>query len=286
LRDASPAGDRPVSTAATLKAVTSHHGTRYLRFAALGDSTTVGIGDPVPDEHGRALNRQRGSWRGWAGHLSAALATSYDVSFCNLAISGATTSVVRERQLSEALAHRPDLASLLVGINDTLRSTWDEHRVRAELLTIAGSLDDVGATLLTVRYHDHGELVGLPGFLRRPLTARIAHLNAVYDEIHERYGGLRLDLAGRPELFRRECWSVDRFHPSELGHRCLARALGEVLVAAGYDFELPSLELGGGYPCDWRRDVGWLLAEGAPWIGRRARDLGPWAARRALAVAR
>lgn len=27
----------------------------YLRLAALGDSTTVGIGDPVP-----------GGWRGWA----------------------------------------------------------------------------------------------------------------------------------------------------------------------------------------------------------------------------
>lgn len=263
--------------------MTSHHGNRYLRFAALGDSTTVGLGDPVPDEYGRALNRQRGSWRGWAGLLSAALATSYDVSFCNLAISGATTSVVREQQLANALAHRPDVASLLVGINDTLRSTWDEERVRADLHTIAGSLHDVGATLLTVRYHDHGEIVRFPAFLRRPLTARINHLNAVYDEIHEEYGGLRLDLAGRSELFRKECWSIDRFHPSELGHRCLARALGEVLVDGGYDFELPSLELSGGFPPDWRRDMGWLVAEGAPWIGRRARDLGPWAARKAVA---
>ena len=173
--------------------------------------------------------------------------------------------------------------STTVGINDTLRSTWDEERVAVELHDIARSVTGIGATLVTARFHDHGEVLGLPGFLRRPLSARIGHLNAVYDEIHEQYGGLRLDLAGRPELFRREYWSVDRFHPSELGHRCLARAIGEVLVENGYDFELTSLVPGGGYPPSWRRDMGWLMAEGAPWIGRRAKDLGPWAARKAVA---
>lgn len=268
-----------VPRAETVRAVTSS----YLRFAALGDSTTVGIGDPVPDAYGRAVNRQRGSWRGWARHLAEALGSSYDVSFCNLAISGATTTVVREQQLADALAHRPDVASLIVGINDTLRSTWDPERVRADLHEVAGRLSGIGATLVTARFHDHGEVLGLPGFLRRPLTARINHVNAVYDEVHEAYGGLRLDLAGRPELFRRECWSVDRFHPSELGHRCLARAFAEVLVEHGYEFPLPSLVAAGGYPPSWRRDMGWLVAEGAPWIGRRAKDLGPWAARKAVA---
>ncbi|NHA00261.1 hypothetical protein G5V59_09475 [Nocardioides sp. W3-2-3] len=63
-------------------------GNGYLRFAALGDSTTVGLGDPVPG----------GRWRGWARLLSEALQASYDVSFCNVAISGATAAVVREEQ--------------------------------------------------------------------------------------------------------------------------------------------------------------------------------------------
>lgn len=264
--------------------VTSQHGTRYLRFAALGDSTTVGIGDPVPDEHGRAANRQRGSWRGWARLLADALAASYDVSFCNLAISGATTTVVRDEQLADAVAHRPDVASLLVGVNDTLRSSWDPVRVRDDLHHVAGSLHAIGATLVTARYHDHGEVLGLPGFLRRALTARIDVLNAAYDSVHEEYGGLRLDLAGRPELFRRESWSIDRFHPSETGHRALARAFGELLCAHGYDFVLPGLEPAGGFPPSWRRDMAWMVNEGAPWIGRRARDLGPWAARRAVSV--
>ncbi len=256
----------------TLKAVTSQTGTAYLRLAALGDSTTVGIGDPVPG----------GSWRGWSRLLADALAASYDVSYCNLAISGATTAVVREEQLADAVAHRPDLASLMVGVNDTLRSAWDPARVRDDLHAVAGSLHAIGTTLVTARFHDHGEVLGLPGFLRRTLSSRIEAVNEVYDDIHAEYGGLRLDLSGRPELFRRDCWSVDRFHPSEIGHRCLARAFGEVLRAAGYEFALPSTEPGGGLPLSWRRDMAWMAAEGVPWVGRRARDLAPWAVRKTV----
>ncbi|QYJ04289.1 SGNH/GDSL hydrolase family protein [Nocardioides panacisoli] len=256
--------------------MTRLHGTRYLRLATLGDSTTVGIGDPVPG----------GQWRGWARHLTEALAASYDVSWCNLAISGATTSIVREQQLEDALAHRPDLASLVVGVNDTMRGSWDPAHVRDDLLTIASCLHGVGATLMTARFHDHGAVLGLPGVLRRPLWHRISVVNAAYDEVWRRYGGVRLDLAHRPELGRRECWSVDRFHPSELGHRALARAFATELHAAGYDFPMPSALPGGGYPPSWRRDVAWMVTEGAPWVGRRARDLGPWMIRNALPVGR
>ncbi|MDQ6525500.1 SGNH/GDSL hydrolase family protein [Nocardioides sp. LHD-245] len=251
-------------------------GNGYLRFAALGDSTTVGLGDPVPG----------GGWRGWARLLAESLRASYDVSFCNVAMSGATAEIVRERQLGEALAHRPDLASLIVGVNDTLRSTWDPGRLHADLHHVAGALAEGGATLMTVRWHDHAALLGLPRLLVRPMADRIAVVNEVYDDLYATFGGLRLDLALMPEVLDRACWSIDRFHPSESGHRALARAWGERLRAAGFDFPLPSLEPGGGCPPSWRRDVAWMVTEGAPWFGRRARDLGPWAVRRAMAAAR
>ena len=110
----------------------------YVRFAALGDSTTAGIGDRTPS-----------GWRGWARLLADALATRYDVSFCNVALPGSTAHDVRERQLREAVAHRPDLASVVVGVNDTMRSTWDPVRFRADLLGISGALSGAGAKLLT-----------------------------------------------------------------------------------------------------------------------------------------
>jgi lysophospholipase L1-like esterase len=246
----------------------------YVRFAALGDSTTAGIGDPVP-----------GGWRGWARLLADAMAGSHDMSFCNLAVSGAVVGDVRHRQLPSALAHRPDIASLIVGVNDTMRSTWDRPRIRAELLESADALSAAGAILLTTRFHDHGRVFGLPGVLRRPLFRRIEFLNDVYREIRATYGGIQVDLAEHPQVWSREFWSVDRLHPSELGHRMLARVFAEHLHATGLAFEPPSTDRDGGYVPNWRSDLTWMVTQGAPWVGRRARDLGPWAARMAVSEA-
>lgn len=247
------------------------YGTRYLRFAALGDSSTFGLGDPVLD-----------GWRGWARLLAQALDDSgYDVSFCNLAIPGATAGVVVTEQLDAAVSHRPDLAALVVGINDVLKSTWDAGRLRDELLVCAEALTGAGATLMTARFHDHERVLPLPAPLRVPLRNRLDQLNAVWDDVHAGYGGLRVDLGAMPEPLDRRFWAVDRMHPSELGHRCLARAFAAELSSIGIDVEAPSAECSGGIPSSWWRDVAWLVGEGAPWIGRRARDLGPWVARQA-----
>ncbi|GAA4678182.1 SGNH/GDSL hydrolase family protein [Nocardioides nanhaiensis] len=242
----------------------------YLRVAALGDSATVGVGDPVP-----------GGWRGWARLLAEALAATHDLSFCSTARVGATAHEVRADQLEQAVAHRPQLASLVVGVNDTMRSSWDPARLREDLTTCAAALTAVGATLLTVRYHDHAALLGLPGPLARAMAARLAVVNGVYDHLHARHGGVRVDLAAMPGHDRRELWSVDRLHPSERGHRALAAAFADRLRDAGHPVAPVGLEPAGGLPPSWRRDLGWVVAEGGPWVGRRARDLGPWAVRQA-----
>lgn len=190
----------------------------YVRFAALGDSATCGLGDADVT----------GNWRGWARILSDAIGQDHDVSFCNVAVSGSTVARVR-RQLPVALAHRPHIASLIVGLNDTMRSTWNSDAVRADLLHCAGSLTEAGALLLTVRFHDHTRVLHLPPALARPMRARIDALNDVYDEIHYLYGGLQLDLAAHPDINDRRFWSIDRLHPSELGHRTLAREFAALL---------------------------------------------------------
>ena len=241
----------------------------YIRFAALGDSASCGVGDPTP-----------AGWRGWARILADAVAAEHYVSFCNLAVPGATVADVRRRQLPEALDHRPVLVSLVVGLNDTFRSTWDPEQVRRDLLYCAGELARAGALLVTVRFHDHARVLGLPEPLARPLRRRIEVLNDIYDEVHERYGMLRLDLATDPAIYARGCWAADRQHPSELGHRRLARLVGELLVAEGLDFPLPSLDCTGAAPT--RRDTARaLVADIAPWLARRVRDLAPWALREA-----
>lgn len=238
----------------------------YVRFAALGDSATYGVGDPV----GRGV-------RGWARMLTDALAQCQELSFCNLARTGASAADVRNVQLADALQHRPHLASVIVGLNDTMRSSWSPSQIRADLLHTAASLAGCGSVLLTARFHDHTRVVGLPGFLARPMAQRIDVLNGIYDEIHALYGGPRVDLAGHPDVYDRSFWSIDRLHPSPLGHRALAEQFATQLRALGVgvgDVE-PAVATSSSRLADMSR----VAREGAPWIFRRARDLVPATAR-------
>lgn len=50
----------------------------YVRFAALGDSATYGVGDPFGQ-----------GWRGLARILAESVGESHDISFCNLSSPGA-----------------------------------------------------------------------------------------------------------------------------------------------------------------------------------------------------
>lgn len=251
---------------------------------ALGDSTTVGIGDPLLD----CVAQRTGAgalpgegWRGWAALLAEALASSQQVTYANLATTGATAPSVALEQLPST-AERVDIASLVVGVNDTMRSTFDPHEIRESLLHCAAELTRRGALLLTVRFHDHGRVFGLPAWLRRPLWHRIEQVNAAYDEVVARYGGIRIDLDGWAEVYHREFWSIDRLHPGERGHRQLARAFADQLVRHGVPIASPPLvgAATGVPPTRWG-DAVWMVREGVPWVSRRASDLLPWATRMA-----
>jgi hypothetical protein len=157
---------------------------------ALGDSTTVGVGDPMngstTDLSGAGARPGEG-WRGWASLLADSLGSSHRVTFSNLATSGATAPLVAAEQLPETGT------GPITGCAEQL-TAW-------------------GALLLTVRFHDHGQVFGLPSWLRRPLWQWIEQVNTIYDDPFSRFGGIR---------------------------------------------------------------------EGVPWLGRRAHDLTPWAAKMAL----
>lgn len=192
-----------------------------LHYVALGDSTTVGVGDPMNGSSTTDLSgagaRSGEGWRGWASLLAESLASSHRVTFSNFATSGATVNLVATEQLPETGSGPIDLASLIVGVNDTLRSTFDPGRIREHLHVCAEQLTARGALLLTVRFHDHGQVFGLPKWMRRPLWQRIEQVNLAYDDLYARYGGVRLDMADYPEVYRRDFWSIDRLHPGSVG---------------------------------------------------------------------
>jgi lysophospholipase L1-like esterase len=241
---------------------------RAARLAVLGDSTAVGLGDPVP---GRG-------WRGVGPFVAQALGVEPG-GYLNTAFTGARMRCVRTEQLPAADAHKPDVALVIVGMNDTLRSDFDANAMAADLDHLMTTLGAHGTIVVPVRFHDHGRVFRLPGPLYRALKARIEELNAAIDSVVARHGMPCLDLAAMPGAYELSSWSVDRLHPSELGHRMLARGLTELLVERGIALAEPvSLVCSGGIRPRTIDHVGWLVVKGLPWLGRRGRDLLPYAA--------
>jgi lysophospholipase L1-like esterase len=237
-------------------------------LVVLGDSTAVGLGDPLPG----------GGWRGVGPLLATALSGTDQVRFANLSFTGARMGCVRDTQLPEALALSPDVALIIVGMNDTLRSDFDAARIRADLDHVVGSLTAVGTVVLTVRFHDHAKVFRLPGPLRRALRSRINELNTVIDEVSSAHDAGCLDLDVLPGAYDMSAWSVDRLHPSELGHRMLALGFAEILAERGCAIPNPvSLVCSGGRQVGTTGHLIWLVLKGIPWLWRRGSDLVPYA---------
>ncbi|TWV33562.1 SGNH/GDSL hydrolase family protein, partial [Streptomyces misionensis] len=235
---------------------------RPVRFVALGDSLTEGVGDPAGD--GR---------RGWAALLAPSLGPATE--FTNLAACGAQTRDVLERQAPAALALRPDLVSVVVGVNDTLRRTFDIHAVAARLDRVYAACAAQGATLLTACLPDPGAMLGLPSALARPLARRQRAVNAVVHALSERYDAVHLHAADHAWIADRTLWSADRLHPGERGHRQLAVRFHALLAEAGLaSGRPPSAEPE--FPAPTRTvRLRRLATAGTAWVARRCRDLLP-----------
>lgn len=256
-----------VSMTAMPGGFTTSDRTAVRTLVTLGDSTPSGLGDPAPG----------GGWRGFPALLGAALGAP----LVNTARPGARLSGVRREQLPVAVAALdgggPAVAVLFAGMNDTLRSEFEPAALHADCTAIVGELRRTGAYVLMGRYHDHTRVFRLPAPLQRVLLRRITDLNAVVDAVVAEHTGVSvLDLHVLPGGYDRVAWSVDRLHPSELGHRLLAAGLAELLADAGFAVPDPvSLECAGGRTVTAAHRAAWLLFKGVPWLVSRGHDLGP-----------
>jgi lysophospholipase L1-like esterase len=236
-----------------------------IRFVALGDSITVGLGDPMPD----------GTWRGWAALLAECLGAPGTVEFHNVAESGALSGTLAGRQLEAALELRPSVAAVIVGVNDVLRGSFDVARTGQALDTVVSDLREAGALVLTARLPDPGRMFGLPAALSHSLARRVAAVNAVTDVISRRYATVHFDAAGHPATYERRMWSVDRLHPSERGHRLLAGGFAELLARRGFPVHGPVDPEPTNAAPSWTDGVRWMATKGTKWLYDRSTDLIP-----------
>jgi lysophospholipase L1-like esterase len=249
-------------------------------FVALGDSITLGIGDPVrlpprdlPERAGSGGGGKgpRG-WRGWAVLLAEALP---DSALHIVAGNGACMADLERDQLPRALQLRPDIASVVIGVNDTLRPNFDPDRIGAAAAHTVGALRAAGADVLTMRLPDPGRMLGMPGVLARPLARRAHQVNDVIDQVAERFGTLHFDAASDAAAYDPQMWAVDRLHPSERGHRLIARRFHEMLAEAGYQVGPPPGAEPVNQPPTRAEQLAWMATKGTAWLVRRSTDLVP-----------
>jgi lysophospholipase L1-like esterase len=238
---------------------------RVSTVATLGDSVPVGLGDPRPD----------GGWRGVANLIKDALDAEWLV---NPARTGARAECVRREQLPVALAARPQVAVVFVGMNDAMRADFDPRRLSHDYTAIVERLHAVGAHVVLLRYHDHSRIFWLPAPLRSALRSRVAALNAVVDAAARIGPDLTtvVDLHTVAGCYDRAAWAVDRLHPCERGHRLLAAAVVAAAGDAGFAVSRPvPLDDVDGHVVTAPERAWWLVVKGVPWLARRARDLAP-----------
>src|SRR4051794_4976330 len=231
----------------------------YRRFVALGDSTTEGLMDPLPDGTG---------FRGWADRLAELLAAvEPDLLYANLAVRGKLARQVRETQLEPALALQPDLVSLLAGLNDMLRRTVDIAAVIGELDGMVGRLRDAGADVLLFTLPDPVPI----NPLARAAGGRLALLNDAIREISTRRGTFLVELDRHPVSSDRRIWSDDRLHANSEGHRRIAAAAADAIGLPDTDM---SWTASFSSPLDRRprrSHAVWFGRYFTPWLIRRLR---------------
>lgn len=226
-----------------------------MRFVAIGDSFTEGVGDELPD----------GTVRGWADLAAQGWADSCGepIEYANLAIRGKLIWPIVAEQLEPALALTPTHLTFNGGGNDMLRPRTSIAHIADAFGQVLRRCDEEGVQLVLLSgANPSGQL---------PLSRVIQRRGDLMSE------AVVARIADRPDVIRAlnwpdaaltdpSFWSEDRLHMNARGHhRVAARvldALGETVPNGWWSLpELPeSVRLARGEY--FREHLG-------PWVKRR-----------------
>ncbi|HEY4024019.1 MAG TPA: SGNH/GDSL hydrolase family protein [Pseudonocardiaceae bacterium] len=234
---------------------------QYLRYVAIGDSQTEGVGD----------GDDASGLRGWADRLADSLAAANPgLTYANLAVRGRLAQQIHAEQLAPALALAPDLVTVVAGMNDLLRPRCDIDAVAGHLDAMFAALTGAGATVATLTFpEDIGRLVPLAA----PLAPRLVAINSRIRAAALRHGVIVAETANHPVVTDPRLWSADRLHASPLGHTRIAAAMAEALEVPGSDdsWTRPLPVTSGRRNPAIVDEARWAAAFLGPWLVRRLR---------------
>ena len=234
-------------------------------YAALGDSFTEGLMDDVGAD-GRHV--------GWADRLADELAGlardrgENGIRYANLAVRGRLVRQVVDEQVPAAVRLRPDLASLAVGVNDTLRPRFDLDAVATALENGVRDLRGSGADVLIFAFGDPVRR----SMAMAPIRERIRGYNSAVHAIADAYGCFVVDFWQVAAYDDERLWDEDRLHLSPAGHRLAARTALDALGLADEKWRTPAVP-GDRRPLRQRAGIHarWTAGHLAPWVLRRIR---------------
>jgi len=233
----------------------------FERYVAIGDSSTEGLDDPDG----------AGGFRGWADRLAEHAAEAYPgLCYANLAVRGKSAGEIAASQLAPAITMRPDLATVVAGMNDLLRTKWDAARVAGQVGEMVAGLRAIGTTVVTFTIPDVSRRMRLG----RTLTAKTAGLNVELRKMASATGARLLDLASYELAGDPRMWAIDRIHGNPAGHARIAAAIAHLLGVPGHEVDSLADPLP---PIERRRrdvlveDLAWAVRFVAPWAWRRVR---------------
>ncbi|WUW25670.1 SGNH/GDSL hydrolase family protein [Streptomyces sp. NBC_01463] len=233
----------------------------YLRYVALGDSQTEGLGD---GDDATGL-------RGWADRFAEHVAAvNPGLQYANLAVRGRVAGQVRAEQLGPALALEPDLATVVAGVNDLLRPRFDAAEVAGQVEEMFAALTATGARVVTLTFPDVGKIAPLA----RPVRPRVEEFNTRIRAAAARHGVAVAETALHAVATDRRLWSTDRLHASPLGHARIAAAAAQAIDLPGSDGTWTDPLAPTAVPSGLQSaaaELRWAAGFLGPWLGRRLR---------------
>lgn len=189
-----------------------------VRFVAIGDSFTEGVGDERPD----------GSVRGWADLTAQGWADSRgeSIQYANLAIRGKLIWPIVAQQLEPALALKPTHLSFNGGGNDMLRPRTSIGHIADAFSQVLRRCDEEGVTLILLSGANPSAQLPMSRLIQRRGDLMS---DAVVQRIAERPDVVRALNWPDAELSNPSFWSQDRLHMNSRGHhRVAARVLASL----------------------------------------------------------
>lgn len=235
----------------------------FERYVAIGDSTAEGFGDPDPHADGGV--------RGFGDRLATQIAARQGgLLYANLAVRGLGAAAIRAGQLEPALAMRPDLVTIMAGMNDLLRTGFDAGAIADEIAAMQRALVATGCVVISFTLPDVAHRLAPPPFAQL-VSRRTRRLGDAIRAATASTGARLVDLAAHPLATDPRMWTRDRLHASPEGHARIAAACAEVLSLAGADDAWRAEPPVGARTEGWRESLAWAREHLVPWLWNRAR---------------